>query len=478
MEKQTIGGFLATLRKANGYTQQEVAEKLGVSNKTLSSWETDKTCPDLTLIPVLADLYGVSADEILRAERRKTGGAASEEERSRDEARAAKSVRALLGRQEKKIGNINSVLRGAAVGVWVLLLAGILFFMYVNTVASVIFFVLFVCGAVTLFVLLHVFTENALGFADEEDKTAGEETAAYKRRVVTKKYVTILLLLVPLLFVLLVCPLLVGPFLGNIYVWDALGFASTFAPLAALLILLFINVKYRSAINSYVSERKRSVFVSNGKLLKRCTAGGLIGWGVCTSFCALVAALPSLFVFYKTVYSTPDKAELKKYVQSINFEAYDIPVQLGGLPTGEYYFELGEAMEELLKSNDSEKKVDLDDGFFLAKDYGNLLVGAGDGITAYQASLFWRESTDGLMETSYSIVRGIRYSEQFDVYLLRDDDEWAAGHASIVREKKGRYSFCREKDLSKIFLGIGMFLEALPVPLGLVIYAVKRKNEA
>ena len=102
MEKQTIGGFLATLRKANGYTQQEVAEKLGVSNKTLSSWETDKTCPDLTLIPVLADLYGVSADEILRAERRKTGGAASEEERNRDEARAAKSVRALLGRQEKK----------------------------------------------------------------------------------------------------------------------------------------------------------------------------------------------------------------------------------------------------------------------------------------------------------------------------------------------------------------------------------------
>ena len=62
-------------------------------------------------------------------------------------------------------------MRGAAVGVWVLLLAGILFFMYVNAVAAVIFFVLFVCGAVTLFVLLHVFTENALGFADEEDKT-------------------------------------------------------------------------------------------------------------------------------------------------------------------------------------------------------------------------------------------------------------------------------------------------------------------
>lgn len=45
--KQTIGQFLATLRKANGYTQEEVAERLNVSNRTLSSWETDRTVPDV-----------------------------------------------------------------------------------------------------------------------------------------------------------------------------------------------------------------------------------------------------------------------------------------------------------------------------------------------------------------------------------------------------------------------------------------------
>lgn len=70
MAKKSIGEFLSALRKANGYTQQEVADKLGVSNRTLSSWETDRTVPDVLILPAIADLYGVTADEILRGERR------------------------------------------------------------------------------------------------------------------------------------------------------------------------------------------------------------------------------------------------------------------------------------------------------------------------------------------------------------------------------------------------------------------------
>lgn len=69
MAKQTIGEFLATLRKANGYTQQEVADRLGISNRTLSGWECDKVLPDILLLPVLAELYGVTVDEILAGER-------------------------------------------------------------------------------------------------------------------------------------------------------------------------------------------------------------------------------------------------------------------------------------------------------------------------------------------------------------------------------------------------------------------------
>lgn len=69
MEKQTIGRFISALRKANGYTQAQLAEKLGVSDKAVSRWERDETAPDLTLIPVIAELFGVSCDELLRGQR-------------------------------------------------------------------------------------------------------------------------------------------------------------------------------------------------------------------------------------------------------------------------------------------------------------------------------------------------------------------------------------------------------------------------
>ena len=65
MSKQTTGEFMATLRKANGYTQADVAEKLNISNRTLSSWETDRTLPDVLMLPAIADLYGVTVDELL-----------------------------------------------------------------------------------------------------------------------------------------------------------------------------------------------------------------------------------------------------------------------------------------------------------------------------------------------------------------------------------------------------------------------------
>ena len=66
MEAKSIGKFIATLRKANGYTQAQLAEMLGVSNKTISNWENEVSYPDLSLIPVIADLFNVTSDELLR----------------------------------------------------------------------------------------------------------------------------------------------------------------------------------------------------------------------------------------------------------------------------------------------------------------------------------------------------------------------------------------------------------------------------
>ena len=65
MVRTSIGEFIAALRKAKGLTQMDVANHLGVSNKTVSSWETGASCPDIALLPAIAELYGVTCDELL-----------------------------------------------------------------------------------------------------------------------------------------------------------------------------------------------------------------------------------------------------------------------------------------------------------------------------------------------------------------------------------------------------------------------------
>ncbi len=70
MEKKTIGSFIAALRKANGMTQKELAEKLNVSDKTVSRWEREEGVPDLSAVPVIAEIFGVSCDELLTGARK------------------------------------------------------------------------------------------------------------------------------------------------------------------------------------------------------------------------------------------------------------------------------------------------------------------------------------------------------------------------------------------------------------------------
>ena len=61
----TIGKRIAALRREKGLKQDELAEKLGVSAQAVSKWENDQTCPDISLLPLLAKTLGVSVDELL-----------------------------------------------------------------------------------------------------------------------------------------------------------------------------------------------------------------------------------------------------------------------------------------------------------------------------------------------------------------------------------------------------------------------------
>jgi len=62
----TIGKNIADKRRAIGLTQEQLAEKVGVSAQAISKWENDMTEPDAEMLLTLADIFGVTVDELLR----------------------------------------------------------------------------------------------------------------------------------------------------------------------------------------------------------------------------------------------------------------------------------------------------------------------------------------------------------------------------------------------------------------------------
>ena len=63
--EQTIGKRIMQHRKQLGMTQDQLAEKLGVTAQAVSKWENDQSCPDITMLPKLAEIFGISTDELL-----------------------------------------------------------------------------------------------------------------------------------------------------------------------------------------------------------------------------------------------------------------------------------------------------------------------------------------------------------------------------------------------------------------------------
>ena len=66
---KTLGTMIAELRKQHGMTQLELAEKMGVTDKAVSKWERDLSCPDINSIPNLAEIFGVSVEELMQVKK-------------------------------------------------------------------------------------------------------------------------------------------------------------------------------------------------------------------------------------------------------------------------------------------------------------------------------------------------------------------------------------------------------------------------
>ena len=70
MDQIKIGAFLKTLRREKNMTQEQLAEQLGVSSRTVSRWETGSNIPDISLLAELAEFYDVSIPELIDGARK------------------------------------------------------------------------------------------------------------------------------------------------------------------------------------------------------------------------------------------------------------------------------------------------------------------------------------------------------------------------------------------------------------------------
>ena len=94
MDQQKIGSFLKELRKEKNLTQEQLAETLNVSGRTVSRWETGSNMPDLSILVELADYYDVDIREIINGERKS--------EKMNDELKDTLKQVAEYGEEEKK----------------------------------------------------------------------------------------------------------------------------------------------------------------------------------------------------------------------------------------------------------------------------------------------------------------------------------------------------------------------------------------
>ncbi len=79
--KKSLGEKISEYRKNLGMTQENLAEKLGVSAQAVSKWENNVSCPDINMLPALANIFGITVDELLQEENKQDAYIVPKEER-------------------------------------------------------------------------------------------------------------------------------------------------------------------------------------------------------------------------------------------------------------------------------------------------------------------------------------------------------------------------------------------------------------
>lgn len=314
MEKKTIGKFIAVMRKANGMTQKELGDKLFVSDKTVSRWERDECTPELSLIPAIAEIFGITTDELLRGEKNNSETRTSED--IKPSAKADKQFKAMLFIRKRRFDNLTLISIGIS-------LLGLIVGMIINLGFSKGLIAFFVSSAFLLASTLCqiCFTSNArITINDDDDYRDLIEAAntSFIQKSIAVYFVNIAILAFCLPLVTVIKGVNFGLGFGS---WLLYGISFSIA--GTVLAYLF----FRIIINPVLIRRNILVYNEVGlarekysrKLLIRLSSLSLIIAILLGVAIAVVDSIGTAGFADKLVFETPE--EFKEYMESSYDEA-------------------------------------------------------------------------------------------------------------------------------------------------------------
>ena len=350
MEKKTIGGFIAALRKANGMTQKDLAEKLNVSDKTVSRWERDDGAPDLAVIPVIAEIFDVTCDELLRGERKSPTERAEAPEEDEPTPKAEKQRQRLLKSTLSQYKNHTYIAIGVSViGIIVALVCNLAFLKAILGffLGAIFFAASIVCQAVFV---------NKAFFSVEDAGLDVNVLSDYKRKVIglAEKSIGLTVAFIGFTFPLILVDAYMGLGSDSLLILGAMG-AAAFLLFYAV-VLYFLNASFLKKDVYSLSEKEAAVYRCNHKL-KRTYAIILVillvatfaGHQFATSIWGPYSIMKgTTFEDYDSFveYMEQDIPASPRYSFNGGTTAADIPVPSEEIETGTYYDEYGNEISE------------------------------------------------------------------------------------------------------------------------------------
>ena len=278
MEKKTIGGFIAALRKANGMTQKDLADRLNVSDKTISRWERDDGDPDLAAIPVMAEIFGVTCDELLRGERKSQEERAEATEQSEPTAKGEKQRQRLLKSTFSKYQTYTYIAIGVSVvGMIVALICNLAFLQAILgfLLGAIFFAASIVCQA--------VFSNRAL-LSVEDAGLSETDLSDFKRNVywLAEKSIGVTVCFVGFTLPLMLVDAFMGIGLDSLLLFGIPGMV-LFLLVYAIICWNLNGSHIRKGVYS-LGEKESEKYWHNHNLKRKCVVGGAIALACTLAF--------------------------------------------------------------------------------------------------------------------------------------------------------------------------------------------------